>query len=127
MCLLALLAPLALVTGCSPTSAQTDGRLSLVASTNVYGDIAGVIAGRYADITTFIDNPAQDPHSYEANARDELAISKADVIVANGGGYDDFVEQLRSAAGGQPGTLINVVELSDGAASGGADLNEHVW
>jgi zinc/manganese transport system substrate-binding protein len=126
-CVACLLAVLALVASCSSTSAPTDGRLGIVASTDVYGDIAHVIAGRYADITTFIDNPAQDPHSYEANARNELAISKADVVIENGGGYDDFVDQMRAASGAHAGTLINVVDLSGKAASSGADLNEHVW
>ena len=122
-----LLATLVVLGGCSSTGQLPGGRLRVVTSTNVYRDIVRAIAGRHADITTFIDSPGQDPHSYAANARDELAIAKADVVVENGGGYDDFVDQLRSASGAKSGTLINVVRLSGKAASGGAELNEHVW
>ena len=84
------------LTACSSSSgAEPAARLRVVASTDVYGDIARAVAGTHADITSFIDDPAQDPHSYEANARNQLAISKADVVIENGGGYDDFVDRMR--------------------------------
>jgi zinc/manganese transport system substrate-binding protein len=43
----------------------------------------------------------QDPHSYEASARDQLTISEAELVIANGGGYDEFVGQLVSALDGE--------------------------
>jgi zinc/manganese transport system substrate-binding protein len=76
-----------------------DGRVQVVASTNVYGDIARQIAGDRADVTSLIDDAAKDPHSYEATARDRLAVQKADLIIENGGGYDSFVETLREGSG----------------------------
>src|ERR1700712_3470906 len=85
-----LLLLVAALPACSSSSGgATAGQLRVVTSTDVYGDIVRTIAGRHADITSFIDNPDQDPHSYEASARNQLAISKADLIVENGGGYDD--------------------------------------
>src|ERR1044072_3237915 len=62
-----------LLTGCSGNSSQStdgDGDVSIVASTNVYGDMAAAIAGEGAKVTSFITNPAQDPHEYEASAQD---------------------------------------------------------
>lgn len=75
-----------------------DGRVQVVASTNVYGDIVRQIAGDRADVTSLIDDAAKDPHSYEATARDRLAVQKADLIVENGGGYDSFMETLREVS-----------------------------
>jgi zinc/manganese transport system substrate-binding protein len=117
----------AVLAGCSSSSAADTGRLRVVASTDVYGDIIGAVAGDHADITSFIDDPDQDPHSYEANARNQLAISKADLIVENGGGYDDFIDRMSKASGKAGATVVNVVKLSGKTAPAGGELNEHVW
>ncbi len=58
--------------GCSGAggpAASGDGKVAVVASTNVYGDIAEAIGGDRVDVTALIDSVAQDPHSYEASAR----------------------------------------------------------
>ncbi|MFJ8895166.1 metal ABC transporter solute-binding protein, Zn/Mn family [Leifsonia sp. NPDC102414] len=119
------------LTGCSAgasgdTSTGAGGTVSVVASTNVYGDIAKTIAGGAVDVTSLMDNPAQDPHSFEASAQNQLAVSKADIIIENGGGYDDFMDTLRKSAGDK-GTVLNVVDISGKKATAGDDLNEHVW
>src|SRR5690554_5933761 len=81
--------------GCAPQAAPADdGTISIVASTNVYGDLAQSVGGEHIEVTSIIDDPSQDPHSFEADARVQLALSKADIVIANGGGYDPFVEQL---------------------------------
>ncbi|WP_354003027.1 metal ABC transporter solute-binding protein, Zn/Mn family [Microbacterium elymi] len=66
----------ALFAGCSgPTAADGsgDGRIAVVASTNVYGSIAEAVGGDRVDVTSIIDSFALDPHEYEASARDQLA------------------------------------------------------
>jgi zinc/manganese transport system substrate-binding protein len=93
-----------------------------VASTNVWGDIAHQISGDRATVTALIDNVNQDPHSFEASARDQLAVQEADIVIMNGGGYDDFVETL-VAADETPAIIINAYN-----ASGDDDTrNEHIW
>ena len=108
----------------SGTEASNAGTIAVVASTNVYGDIAKSIGGDHVSVHTIISDPAADPHGYEANAQDKLAVSKAQVGIENGGGYDDFFTQL---AKGQLDTknIVNVSELS--GLDTGADFNEHVW
>jgi len=98
--------------GCAAPSepAASDG-LSIVASTIVYGDIASQIAGDAATVTSIITSAAQDPHSYEASAQDQLAISKADVVIENGGGYDPFIDTLLDASG-STAVVINASETS---------------
>ena len=119
---LALLAIAALVlAGCSAPTPD-DGRLKVVASTNVYGSIAALIGQDGVTVTSLIHTAAQDPHSFEASARDQLAVSKAELVIENGGGYDDFVDTLLDAAGSDAVviTAAEVVALPDGA-------NEHLW
>ena len=115
--------------GCSSASGGPPGSISIVASTNVWGAIATQLAGRLIDrkvmVTSFINNPSADPHSYEASTRNQLSIAHADLIVENGGGYDDFMETMRSSAGGSA-TVLNAVQISGKHAENGS-LNEHVW
>ena len=112
--------------GGTPSGGESsnNGTIAVVASTNVYGDIAKSIGGDHVSVHTIISDPGADPHGYEANAQDKLAVSKAQVGIENGGGYDDFFSQL---AKGQLETqnIVNVSELS--GLDTGADFNEHVW
>ncbi|MGK9148528.1 zinc ABC transporter substrate-binding protein [Plantibacter flavus] len=148
---LAVLPAAALVlAGCSSsasTSAADDGKLRIVASTNVYGDIAAQIGGDGVEVTSLISSAAQDPHSYEASAQDQLAIKQADIVIENGGGYDPFIDTLLDAAKNPSVEVVNVVDLSDlapdddhadhahsedeHAEDDGHDhiegFNEHVW
>lgn len=119
-------ATIAALTGCSAGSSADDGKVRVVASTNVYGDIASTIAGGAVEVTSLMSDPAQDPHSFEASAQSQLAVSKADILIENGGGYDDFMDTLRTGSKNTKATVLNVVDISGKKAAGG-DLNEHVW
>jgi zinc/manganese transport system substrate-binding protein len=125
----ALAALVAVAAGCSSSATgSAPGTISVVASTNVWGNIVGQLSSGLTSkkiaITSIISDPNADPHSYEASTRNELAISKADLVIENGGGYDDFMATLRKA-GNARGTLINAVAVSGKPV--GADFNEHVW
>lgn len=140
--LIVLPAAAALVlSGCATSSdagsaeAADGGAVSVVTSTNVYGDIAETVGGDLVDVTSIISDPSQDPHSYEADARTQLAVSKADVIVENGGGYDSFVDTMVDASG-TDATVVNAVDVSgldpeaghdDHADHDHAAFNEHVF
>lgn len=132
------LAPLALaataaltLAGCAAaTPAGDDSTLTVVASTNVYGSIAEAVGGDLVTVTSLITSSAQDPHSYEASAQDRLAISRADVVIENGGGYDPYIDQL---LGDSTVRVITVVD-DEGTEDESTDdhghiegLNEHVW
>ncbi|MDQ7877017.1 zinc ABC transporter substrate-binding protein [Microbacterium sp. QXD-8] len=101
--------------GCAGTAAgedaADDGRLSVVASTNVYGQIAAEVGGDLVDVTSIVTNESQDPHSFEPSARDQLAVSKADLVIENGGGYDAFVDALIESSG-TDAPVITAVEYS---------------
>ena len=117
------------LTGCSATASGGDGTgtVSVVASTNVYGDIAKTIAGDAVKVTSIMNDPAQDPHSFEVSAQNQLAVSKADVVIENGGGYDDFMDSMLRSTKNTRAQVLNVVQLSGTKAPKGGDLNEHVW
>ncbi|MFD4790264.1 metal ABC transporter solute-binding protein, Zn/Mn family [Streptomyces sp. NPDC058459] len=128
---------LALVAGCGNSSdAKSDGnataassgssKVTVVASTNVYGDIAEQIGGDKVDVTSIISDPDQDPHSYEASTQNQLALSKAKLVIENGGGYDDFIDRMLKSSRSSA-EVINAVDVSGRTAPEGEELNEHVW
>jgi zinc/manganese transport system substrate-binding protein len=135
-----------LLTACSPTAGSSrgtvgDGVVDVVASTSVYGDIVSSIGGDKVRVSSIINRTSQDPHSYEATTQDKLAVSKAELVVENGGGYDAFIDTLATDTGLDRGSVINAVDVSGFASespaaaspdSSGhthehAGLNEHVW
>ena len=127
------------LTGCGSSDAgassatspsRSSHKLSVVVSTNVYGDIVQQVAGTSGSavtVTSIISDPDQDPHSYEADAGTQLALSKADLVIENGGGYDDFIDSMLKGSGRTDTKVINVVDLSGKQAPAGGELNEHVW
>jgi zinc/manganese transport system substrate-binding protein len=114
----------------SPTpslAASGAGLVSVVASTNVYGDIVKTIGGPAVAVTSIIDNPEKDPHEYEADARTQLALSKAQLVIENGGGYDDFMDTMLKSAQTKP-TVINVADVSArNQHPSDGEFNEHLW
>jgi zinc/manganese transport system substrate-binding protein len=111
----------------SPASASSAATVKVVASTNVWGDIASRIGGDQVEVTSIIDDPNKDPHEYQASGRNQLALSQAQLVVENGGGYDDFVDTMLQSAGNPKVVVLNAVDLSGDKAAPGQDLNEHVW
>ncbi|MBX9717416.1 MAG: zinc ABC transporter substrate-binding protein [Microbacteriaceae bacterium] len=128
------------LTGCAAPAPEATG-LSVVASTNVYGDIAAAIAGDAATVTSILDSPMVDPHSYEATAQDQLAIAGADLVIGNGAGYDPFLDVLVDGSGTTAvvifaavvaGLELGEAPLEDDSREGDDQgprevANEHVW
>ena len=114
--------------GCAAASESAEGESGLirvVASTNVYGDIASTIGGDLVEVTSILENPSQDPHSFEANAQVQLELSKADIVIQNGGGYDDWAQTLLDGANNPDAVVITATDIS--GYNQGGDVNEHVF
>lgn len=80
--------------GCSSDGGDADSSgPEIVASTNVYGSLAEIVAGEHGSVESVIDDPSADPHSFEASPADAAKITQADLVVYNGAGYDEFVDQ----------------------------------
>lgn len=139
-------AVLVVLSGCGSSSSDTgsaggsggeasgqrgSSTVAVVASTDVWGDvvkqIAGTLAGSTVQVTSIISDPDADPHSFEASTQNQLALSKANVVVENGGGYDDFVGTMLKSVNNPSATVLNAVDISGKAAPSDGELNEHVW
>ncbi|WP_026532359.1 metal ABC transporter solute-binding protein, Zn/Mn family [Arthrobacter sp. H41] len=134
-------------TGSGAASESSDEKLQVVTSTNVYGSIVEAIGGNDVEVTAIVTSLSQDPHSYEATVQDKLAVSKADLIVENGGGYDPFLHRLADETEIDHEAIVSAVGVSglEGAPEehaeeedhaeeehaedehGHGSFNEHVW
>ncbi|MEP6480784.1 MAG: zinc ABC transporter substrate-binding protein [Rhodoglobus sp.] len=114
-----------LLAGCAASTPAANHRIAIVASTDVYGSIASAVGGSAVTVTSIMNDPAQDPHSFEANARVQLELSKADLVIENGAGYDDFVDTMLSGLDGAKRTVLNVATISGKTIT--PDFNEHLW
>ncbi|QCQ93595.1 metal ABC transporter solute-binding protein, Zn/Mn family [Rhodococcus sp. SGAir0479] len=125
------------LTACG-SSPDADGPLRVVASTNVWGSVAQAVAGDRLEVTSIVTEPSADPHSYEASPSDAARISDADLVVLNGGGYDQFVEDVLDSTGAKPTVdAFDLYEERTGTHAAESDeehaghshgaANEHVW
>ncbi|MFC7451420.1 metal ABC transporter solute-binding protein, Zn/Mn family [Rhodococcus daqingensis] len=87
--------------GSGPTTLADGQRANIVASTDVWGSVAAAVAGDRADVTSIVTDPSADPHSFEASPRDAAAITDADLVVYNGGGYDEFIDDVLAGTPGK--------------------------
>ncbi len=100
------------------------GKLSVVASTNVYADIARQIGGGGVSVTSVLTKPNADPHLFEPGTANGLAVARAQVVIQNGLSYDSFMTRLERAA---PATGRVTVNIADALGIRGTDVNPHLW
>lgn len=116
------------VTACAGGSGDSpaDGdKIKLVASTSIWGSIAeDITEGRDdVEVTTILSSKDDDPHEYEATARDIATVKDADIVVANGAGYDNWLTD--NVEEGTP--LVTAQPLAEGNDHGHDATNPHVW
>jgi zinc/manganese transport system substrate-binding protein len=106
---------------CQGASEDASGDLTVVATTNVWGNVAAAVAGQHASVKSIEAAANADPHSFEASPADVAAISDASLVVYNGGGYDHWMDDVLARD-----PAINAVDayLLRGAKD---DTNEHVF
>jgi zinc/manganese transport system substrate-binding protein len=109
----------------APTPFRTNrSRIAVTASVGVWANLAKQLGGKYVDATAIISSPNQDPHAYEATARDQLAVNLADITIENGLGYDPFFARLTRA---KPNPARGMRFVAAGKLQNFTDSNPHVW
>ncbi len=112
-----------IVVGCSnkQNSTSQSDKISIVTTTNVYSDIAKNIVGKYGTATAIIDKSSVDPHDFDPTTADAKKVAQANIIVANGLGYDSWMNKLAKSVDKKPAL---VGEDLMGLKSGD---NPHIW
>ncbi|MBW3089049.1 ZinT/AdcA family metal-binding protein [Bifidobacterium sp. 82T24] len=86
-----------------------DVTLDVVASVNQWGSLAKELGGNCVNVTSLINSTSADPHDYEATPKDLAKLSKAQVVVINGAGYDGWAEKANLDSSRQK--IVNVGDL----------------
>ncbi|MBX9954379.1 zinc ABC transporter substrate-binding protein [Peribacillus simplex] len=81
-----VLAALLVLTGCGNDTAESDngnGKLDVVTTTGMIGDLVENIGGKHVEVTSLM-GPGVDPHLYKATQGDVKTLDSADMIFYNG-------------------------------------------
>jgi zinc/manganese transport system substrate-binding protein len=98
--------------------------VNVVTSTNVWGDIAKQVGGGHVNVTSIMSDPNADPHQFEADAKTGAALSKAQFVIENGLGYDNFMDKLLTASPNPSRVILNAADVMQ---ISGPDANPHIW
>lgn len=98
-----LLPSLAVLTLGSVQSAAAD-KPKVIATFSILADLTAQVAGDHAAVAMLV-GPDGDAHVFEPGPKDSAALAEADLLVANGLGFEPWLERLSEAAGFK-GTLV---------------------
>ncbi len=124
----AMTAALLALTGCAGGAASD--RPLVVVTTNILGDVVSHLVGDEAEVLTLM-RPGADPHSFEISAAEAARMRSADLLVANGLGLEEGLQQHLDAASADgvdtfvAGDAVEVLPYSSTDADGADD--PHFW
>jgi zinc/manganese transport system substrate-binding protein len=114
---------LGLILTSAPSTRAADGKLSVVAAENFYGDVARQIGGDDVIVASIMSNPDQDPHLFETTPSTVRQIAAAQVVILNGADYDPWMDKLLKASPKASRAAIVVADLVGKKAGD----NPHLW
>ena len=117
------------VAGCGASatnaaSAKSSAVINAIGAENEYANVLAQIGGKYVHVSSILNNPNTDPHTFESSPSVASEVSAAQLIVQNGVGYDTFMNKIESAspdAGRKVVIAQNVLGLPDSTP------NPHLW
>ena len=122
---------MALLAAAQPASAQ---QLEIVVTFSILEDLVEMIGGDRVEVKALVGRGA-DPHTWEPTPREARLVAQADLVVANGGGFDDWLLSLvrNASSSGTPLVLASegLSALAHGAVPDHGDHSHggdpHFW
>jgi zinc/manganese transport system substrate-binding protein/manganese/iron transport system substrate-binding protein len=108
----------------SSSSGGTEDPLRVVATTTVFADIVSSIGGDYVTVDSIVPAGA-GPEDFEPRPEDVRRLAEAELVVSNGVGLDDFLDDAIQAAGTDPERLVLGDEIPSITIDG--EENPHFW
>jgi zinc/manganese transport system substrate-binding protein len=111
--------------GCSSASGDPSGNvINAIGAENEYANVLSQIGGRYVHVSSILNNPNTDPHTFEASPAVAREVSSATLIVQNGVGYDSWISKMEAAA---PNSKRKVIIVQDLLGLPDDTPNPHLW
>lgn len=98
---------------------EPTGPINVVASINQWGSLAAELGGDDVTVTSIMNSTNVDAHDFEPKTSDVAKLSQAQIVVANGAGYDSWATKPLSKSS----TLVSAASVM-GAMEGD---NPHLW
>ena len=98
------------------------GRIQVVTSTRVWAEITELLASDWVEVVSLVPED-QNPESYVPSAADLELLANAEFVIANGGGYDDFLSEMVETSGFS-GNFLSLVESNPDYVAG---ADPHIW
>ncbi len=111
--------------GSAPASSSSKpGVINAIGAENEYANVLAQIGGRYVHVSSILNNPNTDPHTFEASPSVAEEVSAAQLIVQNGVGYDTFMNKIESAS---PNSTRKVIVVQRLLGLPDSTPNPHLW
>ncbi len=123
----ALIAALALALAVGACSSAGDGDqhgVTVVATTNILGDVIRNVVGSDADVEVLIPTGA-DPHDFQPSSRQVAALVAADLVVANGLGLEEGLLDALESAERDGASIVYIAEALDPIPFSGDHDDDH--
>src|SRR5256885_8094111 len=82
----------------SPAASTANAPIAVLGTENFYADLLAQIGGTRVIASRILNDPAADPHEYEASPATAKIVADPKLVIVNGLGYEDFIEKLLGAS-----------------------------
>ncbi|QFS15650.1 metal ABC transporter substrate-binding protein [Leuconostoc gasicomitatum] len=101
---------------------KNTAKINIVASTDFYAELAQTVVGNHGTATAIINNPNVSPEDYEPTTAVAKKVSGADIALANGLGYDSWLDKLA-----QTSKHTQLIRIGENVLKEKSGVNPHLW
>ncbi len=98
--------------------------IQAIGAENEYANVIAQIGGRDVRVSSILNNPNTDPHTFESSPSVAEEVSGAQLIVQNGVGYDSFMNKIEAAS---PSSSRRVITVQSLLGLPNNTPNPHLW
>lgn len=106
--------------------------VNVVVSVDQWGDIVSQLGGACAKVDTVLAGSSVDPHDFEPSPSDATKFENAQLVVVNGGHYDEWATKLAQSSAPDAPVIAAIGgghadDHADGHSSDEEGANPHAW
>jgi zinc/manganese transport system substrate-binding protein len=108
----------------TPTTSSSSGVINAIGAENEYANVLSQIGGKYVHVSSILNNPNTDPHTFESSPSVATEVGAATLLIQNGVGYDTFMNTIESAS---PNSSRKVIDVQKLLGLPDSTPNPHLW
>lgn len=108
--------------------AAEHGPLKVVASFTIVADMVRAVGGEWVEVKTLV-GPDSDAHAFQPTPGDARSVAQADLLVANGLGFEGWLGRLTKAAGYKGPVVLASAGITPRqmVENGRTETDPHAW